>query len=421
MGIKESAMMSQEKSALILARLGGTPELPMPARSDVLTAGAAAALDLGAFMAAWLSGDMPQPPWLVLLYTAAMGMFLAWRHHFPLSVYALTLLLHLAFPAVALNYQAPLDPALGATYLTMAQLYTPWVVLLVALTAVATDRPLPWSATAAVVGFGAWTGLTIMNGLRDVPNVFLVQAAIFFSAWLVGIMAGRSGRRIQTLEKSQAEAEAAISREHALIASELHDIVSHAVTVMTLHAAGARRIIKGDPERAAQALTVIEATGTQAMDELRRMLEALRAGITPYPASSSLAGIDMAEPLLESLRGAGFEVEWRVEGTPQMLADSVNHTAYRVVQESLTNVAKHAGAGAHVDVFLHWQPGSLAMGITDDGGPGRRPEQEQQGFGLIGLRERVAIVGGSLVYGPTDSGFQVQVELPLGIAQPDHS
>ncbi len=173
-------MMSQGKSALILARLGGTPELPMPARSDILTAGAAAALDFGAFMAAWFGGDMPQPPWLVLLYTAAMGMFLAWRHHFPLSVYALTLLLHLAFPAVAMNYRAPLDPSLGATYLTMAHLYTPWVVLLVALTAVATDRPLPWSATAAVVGFGAWTGLTIMNGLRDVPNVFLVQAAIFF-------------------------------------------------------------------------------------------------------------------------------------------------------------------------------------------------------------------------------------------------
>lgn len=414
-------MTSQEKSGLLPARLGQASQLPMPSRSDILTAATAAALDFGMFMIAWLSGDMPQPPWLVLLYTAAAGVVVAWRHHFPLSVYALALLIQLSFPFVALNWRTPLDPSLGTTYLMLADLYTPWLVVLVALVAVAADRPPVWSVTAAAGAFAAWTGIFLMHDVWDVPNLILVLAAGLLSSWLVGRMAGRSGQRIQTLERFRSEAESAIAREHALIASELHDIVSHAVTVMTLHAAGARKIINGDPERAAQALTVIEATGTQAMDELRRLLEALRAGITSYPVSSSLARIDMAQPLLESLRGAGFAVEWRVKGRPQVLADSVNHTAYRVVQEALTNVAKHAGAGAQVEVVLHWQPGALTIEITDDGGKGHRPEQDQHGFGLIGLRERVAIVGGSLTYGPNDSGFRVHVDLPLGIAQPQHA
>lgn len=407
-------MTSQEKSGLAVAPAGTPPGLPTPSRNDVLTAAAAAALDFATFMIAWFSGDMPQPPWLVFLYTGAMGIFLVWRHYFPLSVYALTLVLQLLFPLIALNWHVPLDPALGATYLAMAQLYTPVAILLVALAAVASDRSLWWSVTSAVVGYAAWAGLIVLNRLWDVPNVFLVQAAVFFSTWLVGRMAGRSGQRIQTLEKSRSEAEAAIAREHALLASELHDIVSHAVTVMTLHAAGARRVIKDDPARAEQALTVIEATGTQAMDELRRLLEALRAGIAPYPAFPSPAGIDMAEPLLESVRGAGFTVAWRVDGRPQVLADSVNHTAYRVVQESLTNVVKHSGPGAHVEVVLHWSPDALDMDITDDGGEGRGADQ-QRGFGLIGLRERVAIVGGNLTYGPVGPGFGVHAELPLGI------
>lgn len=407
-------MTSQEKSGPAVAPVETPPGLPMPSRNDVFTAAAAGAMDFAAFMIAWFSGDMPQPPWLVFLYTAAMAVFLVWRHYFPLSVYALTLVLQLAFPLIALNWHAPLDPALGVTYLAMAQLYTPVAILLVALAAVASDRSLGWSVASAVVGYAAWAGLIVLNRLWDVPNVFLVQAAVFFATWLVGRMAGRSGQRIQTLEKSRSEAEAAIAREHALLASELHDIVSHAVTVMTLHAAGARRVIKGDPERAEQALTVIEAAGTQAMDELRRLLEALRAGIGPYTAFPSPAGIDMAEPLVEPLRGAGFTVTWRVEGRPQVLADSVSHTAYRVVQESLTNVVKHAGPGAHVEVVLHWSPDALAMDITDDGGEGRGAVQ-QRGFGLIGLRERVAIVGGNLTYGPVGPGFGVHAELPLGI------
>lgn len=120
--------------------------------------------------------------------------------------------------------------------------------------------------------------------------------------------------------------------------------------------------------------------------------------------------------------GAGLEVEWRMEGRPQVLADSVNHTAYRGGPGIINERGEACrGRSAHVEVGLDWQPGSLAMDIKDDGGLGRRPELEQQGFGLIGLRERVAIVGGSLMYGPRDSGFHVHAELPLGITQPHHS
>lgn len=399
---------------------GRTAVLPVPSRGDVLTAASAGTLDFGAFMVAWFSDDIPQPPLLVLAYTALMCVPVAWRHHYPLPVYAATLVLHLAFPVVTTGWRTPLDPSLGETYVTLAHMYTPVAVMLVALAAVASDCNMRWSVSAALAGVAGWIGLYVINGVLDVPNLALVMLAAFFATWLVGTLTGRSVRRIHTLETSQAEAEAAIAKEHALIASELHDIVSHAVTVMTLHAAGARRVIKGDPERAEQALDVIEATGTKAMDELRRLLDALHTGDARYPGPSSLPGLDMAGPLLEWLREAGFQVDWRVEGEPRVLADSVNHTAYRVIQESLTNVAKHSGRGSRVDVILHWLPGSLDIDITDDGGHGRRPEQQHHGFGLVGLRERVAIVGGSLSFGREGQGFGVHVELPLGIAQPHH-
>lgn len=410
-------MWSQVNRDPLPAR-GRTAVLPLPSRGDIVTAVSAGVLDFGAFMVAWFSDDIPQPPLLVLVYTVLMCGPVAWRHHYPLPVYAVTLVLHFAFPFITKDWRTPLDPSLGETYVTLAHMYTPVAIMLVALAAVASDCPLRWSVPAALAGVAGWIAIYIINGVLDVPNLALVMLAAFFATWLVGTLTGRSVRRIHTLETSQAQAEAAIAKEHALIASELHDIVSHAVTVMTLHAAGARRVIKDDPERAEQALNVIEATGTQAMDELRRLLDALHTGDARFPGPSSLPGIDMAGPLLEWLREAGFRVDWRVEGEPRVLADSVNHTAYRVIQESLTNVAKHSGRGAQVDVVLRWVPGSLAIDITDDGGHGRRPEQQHHGFGLVGLRERVAIVGGSLTFGHEGPGFGVHVELPLGIAQP---
>jgi signal transduction histidine kinase len=372
-------------------------------------------LDIAAFMIAWLSGDLPQPPLFVCFYVAFGAVILAWRHLLPLQVYALMLLHQLACPFFAAgvmptNYEI----SLGATYAAMAAAYTPWVCLIVALAAVASDKDPRWSVPAAFLGFLAWAANLIIRGIWDVPNIFLVLAAVFVTAWIVGRFTGRSLARIQALQASQAEAARAVATERAIMAAELHDIVSHAVTVMTLHAAGARRIVGKHPERAAAALGVIEEAGTQAMDELRRMMDALRSGdIFHQPTSAPLAGINEAGNLLKPLLGAGFHVKLKTEGAPRALAASVSHTAYRVIQESLTNVAKHAGTGARVEVLIRWTPASLTLDITDDGGHGRRPEPQGPGFGLLGLSERVAIVGGTLLFAQEDSGFHVRAHLPV--------
>lgn len=384
-----------------------------PSRSDLVTAAAAMAIDIAAFTIAWLSGDLPHSPLIVCFYIAFGSIFLAWRHQFPVQVFALMLLHQLVFVVFAIGItDNSYETSLGETYTAMAHTYAPWIGVIVALAAVASDTDARWSITAAFVGFVSWAVTIVLHGIGTVPNIFLVLAGVFISSWLVGRFAGRSRRRIHALQKSQEDAAKAVSTERALIAAELHDIVSHAVTVMTLHAAGGRRIFDKDPERAAEALGVIEAAGTQAMEELRRLLEALRAGNFQAELPRPVAGIQEAEYLLPPLREAGIEVELLTVGETRPLAPSVSHTAYRIIQESLTNVAKHAGAGSKVDILLRWTAGALNLEIRNDEGHSSGTSRHTPGYGLIGLSERVSIVGGTLSYGPNSGGFQVQATLP---------
>lgn len=384
-----------------------------PSRSDFVVAAAAMAIDIAVFMLGWLSGGLPHSPPVVCLYIAVGSVFLVWRHQFPVQVFALLLLHQLAFVVFALgiteNSHWTLFSEIYAA--VAAQVYAPWMGVIVALTAVASDMDARWSIMAAVVGFVSWAAIIIVHGIGIAPN-FVILAFVFLSSLFYGQFAGRSETRIHTLEKSQEDAAKAVSTERALIAAELHDIVSHAVTIMTLHAAGGRRIVIKDPERAAEALGVIETAGTQAMDELRRLLEALRTDNFQAELTRPLSGIEEAGNLLPPMREAGIEVELQTVGEPRPLAPSVSHTAYRIIQESLTNVAKHAGQGTRVGISLRWTAGALNLEITNDEGRGTVTEPHMPGFGLIGLKERVSIVGGTLSYGPSSSGFQVQATLP---------
>ncbi len=213
----------------------------------------------------------------------------------------------------------------------------------------------------------------------------------------------------------------------AKLEQELHDIIAHCVSVTMLQAAAARRVLPSDPERAAHALASIESTGAQATAELRRLLGTLRAGDTmntaaveddveehgvglaPWPGPGDL------EPLLEGVRAAGVPVCLLVDGEPGRLDPSVELTAYRIVQESLTNVIKHVGRGAQATIELQWSDGVLHLAVTDDG-PGQVDPVAVQvctGQGLPGLRERALAVGGQLCAGPlSGGGFRVAATLP---------
>jgi len=214
------------------------------------------------------------------------------------------------------------------------------------------------------------------------------------------------------LEREE-KATQAVTEERARIARELHDVVAHYVSVMVVQAAGARRIADMDPVAAKGALEAVEAAGRTALAEMRRMLEVLRAdeaGVGPQPG---LADLDR---LVAQVRETGLPVEARMDGDERPLAAGMDLAAYRIIQEALTNVVKHAG-NATARVAVSYEPQALDIEVVDDGRGAAAPllaGAVEGGHGLIGMRERVALYGGELETGPVfPGGYRVHARFPL--------
>jgi signal transduction histidine kinase len=232
-----------------------------------------------------------------------------------------------------------------------------------------------------------------------------------------------SQRHVQHLEREREtvrEAEA-VAAERRRIARELHDIVSHAVTVIVLQAAGAARVAATDFAQVTQSLAHIETTGKQAMAELRRLLGVLEAGDpTRYTVGLGELGpqpglADVTE-LLTTLQATGMPVTVHIEGTPRNLDPSVDLAAYRIVQEGLTNVLKHAGKDSNPQLRLSWKTQNLLIQIDNDTNPtqAHRGQTLSVGRGLVGLRERVHAAGGNLHAGPHHhGGHRLTATIPL--------
>jgi signal transduction histidine kinase len=277
------------------------------------------------------------------------------------------------------------------------------------------------------------------------PSDLLFTYAPLLSVWVWGEVQRRRYARAAAAEGRAAAAERAAAvgaaraaaAERARLARELHDVVAHSVSVMVLQAGAARRIAEADPPRAREALAVIETSGREALAELRRLLGVLRTeheaataaagrdgpprALPPAPAPlAPPPGLDALEGLLERLRAAGLPVALRVAGPARPLPPGVDLSAYRIVQEALTNTLKHAGA-ARAEVVVRYGPGALEVEVCDHRAAGaappvpRPPEGlEGGGHGLAGMRERVAHFGGDLAVGPIADGFRVWAALPLG-------
>ncbi len=219
------------------------------------------------------------------------------------------------------------------------------------------------------------------------------------------------------LRRSQAENERrAVTAERARIARELHDVVSHAISVSVLQARGCRKLVGQDDDAVRRALDAIERTNTAALGDMRRLLAVLRetdmdpeARTAPQP---SLASLDL---LLTQVRASGLQVDADVSGPRGTIPPGIDLSAYRIVQEALTNVLKHAGPQAHVVLRVVYGSTHLDIAVTDDGPPSASVNADGRGHGLVGIRERVAVVGGTVDAGPTDSGFAVQARLPYSV------
>jgi signal transduction histidine kinase len=232
----------------------------------------------------------------------------------------------------------------------------------------------------------------------------------------------RAGSVSDQLQRAEAEHQAATQRAIALersrIASELHDVVTHNVSVMVVQAGAARRVLDSSPADTREALQAIEASGRNAMTELRHLLSLLAPdGSTPESADVLFPqpGLDLVPELVVSVGTAGLPVSLSVTGTPRALPAGPDLAAFRVVQEGLTNVLKHAPAATTV-VRIEYRDSELLIEVADDGtgGPGQGPGG---GRGLLGLRERIAIYGGSLDVGPRPGGgWRVRATIPLEAA-----
>ena len=267
-------------------------------------------------------------------------------------------------------------------------------------------------------------------GLAAIVSIDLVPAARFGSriAWtlatlVVMLIVRRVVRdreqRAQLAERERdLAAREAVAEERARIARELHDVVAHSVSVMVVQAQAGTRLLD-EPERLRGAFSSIEASGREALVELRRLLGILRTddeqlAIGPQP------GLDSLEALVEQVREAGLPVELRVEGEPVQLPPGVDLSAYRIVQEALTNALKHAGQ-AEAEVVVRYRASSLELEVVDNGAAAAATVSGSgSGHGLIGMRERVALCGGVLEAGARNGhGYAVRARLPLERGRPD--
>lgn len=243
------------------------------------------------------------------------------------------------------------------------------------------------------------------RGLGDTLGNLLIFAVIFALGRAVSTRQHRADTLELTVREQEERARAATVEERARIARELHDVIAHNVSLMVLQAGAARQVLEREPGRVREPLLSIEESGRQAIAEMRRLLGILRENGGPLSLSPQPSLAQLGE-LAESAERSGLKVDVRVQGDPDRLPPGLGLTAYRIVQEALTNAVKHARA-AHVTVEVRHRDRELELDVTDDG-RAAAADAPGIGHGLIGMRERVAVYGGLLDAGPRpEGGFRV--------------
>jgi signal transduction histidine kinase len=360
----------------------------------------------------------PAPMWVSALVILGLTAPLAWRRRYPEIV------------ASAVSVAFFLAPTLRVPEALFAN-----ITLFIAIYSVGAwsrhRRAAVVTRILIIVGMFAWIGVNLALTVNDpdtlpgysrsgVFSAFASYALInvltnllyFGGAYYFGSTAYKSAHERAELEfrtdelarERELSAQQAVALDRVRIARELHDVVAHHVSVMGVQAGAARRVIQTDPAQASESLATIEASARSAVDELHRLLTTLRESDSDAASrSSSTRGIDQLPDLVEESNAAGTPATLQFVGEPHPVSSLVGFTVYRVTQEALTNVRKHAGERATADVRLRYLPGGVELEVADTGqGLGLRTAGA--GHGHVGMRERVAAVGGVLEVGPRSRG-----------------
>jgi signal transduction histidine kinase len=364
------------------------------------------------------------PLWLALALVAAQGIPLAWRRSWPVPVLIVIAGVRVAYDQIGFGFAPfPLGPAIA--FYTVIDRCGP---------------VLRWLSVA-----GAAIGISISEAApgHHLPYDAIFQVTVFLTVWVAGELSRTTRANLQAAQTRADRAEAeldrqaaeAASRERTRIARELHDVVAHHVSLIAVQAEAAASLLPGRPDQARSAVEIIGDTARQALTELRRLLGVLR-GPAERPQTSPSASLCELGEVLDQVRGAGLPVDFTVLGDPEPLAPGVDLTAYRIVQEALTNTIRHSRA-TRAAVTLRYEPGHITVSVTESGQrpvggtAGSAPAARSasvgdslsaarpgsllagSGLGLAGIAERVASCGGNLTVGPTPAdGFAVTARLP---------
>lgn len=350
--------------------------------------------------------DSDVSPLLAGAFTVATVLPLAWRRRHPLAVIGV-------IAGSVMLWGLAVGPVVT---------FTSFLAVILAMYAVAAYGNLATAMVGAAVTALAVTVQALTDRQPGVANDWIYPLFYFGGAWLLGRAARRRDERNRTLRELSLQLERerdqrvrlAAAEERTRIARELHDVIAHGVGVMVVQAEAAEEILTTNPERAERALEQIQTSGRQALTELRHLLGVLRRDtddqpINPQPSIANLP------TLVDQVTETGLEVKLTIQGEERPLSAGVELSVYRIVQEALTNVRKHAQAtSATVEV----QYGSYQVEIqVIDNGTTRGAESPPNGHGVIGMRERVASYGGIFKAGPVADGFSVRAVLPTEPAE----
>jgi signal transduction histidine kinase len=316
-------------------------------------------------------------------------------------------------------FAVPIAVAAGAiafTLLDASAAYDTESMFLVLILAAWVAGSLP-DVRRAVIALGALLASSWLVFLRaeDVPATELIWVSIpICGTFVLSAAASRHSERARLAEerarRMEQEARQAVEEERGRITRELHDVLAHSVSVMTVQASAVRRLLKPEQEREREALMTVEETGRQALAEMRRLLGIMRTE-SERPALAPQPGLGTLPQLVEQVRQSGLPVELTVEGTPVKLPAGVDLSAYRIVQEALTNTLRHAGP-AHAWVAVRYEGEDVEIEVANDGVSDS--VNDGGGHGLVGMRERVALCGGELRSGPRPGGgFKISARLPV--------
>ncbi len=380
---------------MLPVRNGGT--VPEVKRLDLVIAAALTAWMLAEVWAEHLTPVAVTAPLMVV-----GGASLVWRRSYPIPVALVALTCFIGQSAAGMTMHSAVSPVVALFLLS-------WSIG-------AYEARRRSILGLAVLVCGVWVSMAVdmYRGTDHYMGTdFPWIGALLIAPGVLGIAFGTRTRSLRAAEARAQELELerreAIASERARIARELHDVIAHSVSVMTVQAGAAEEMLKVAPELAVEPVRAVQETGRQALVEMKRLVGVLREadeelGLAPQP------GLGEIERLVASVRDAGLRVRLQIEGAPQAVPIGVDLSAYRVVQEALTNVLKH-GKGAPAEVTIRYGERVLEVEVRDEGHAARVSEG---GHGLTGMRERVGIFGGTFHAGPSETGgFTVRALLPL--------